>query len=102
MKSKCTTSKDGRRIYRNNFKEIIETMQIRIIENPSMCQQRKSIVEHPFGTLKHTMGHRYFLMKGKEKVTAENEYVGIGLQYEKSNECYRNYEQISYSIFKSL
>ena len=53
-------------------------MQIRIKENPSMCQQRKSIVEHPFGTLKHTMGHRYFLMKGEEKVSAENEYVGIG------------------------
>ena len=40
-------------------------------ENPSVSQQRKSIVEHPFGTLKHTMGHGYFLMRGKEKVSAE-------------------------------
>jgi len=71
LKSKCTTNKIGRRIYRNNFKEIIETMQKRMKENPSVCLQRKSIVEHPFGTLKHTMEHGYFLMKGKEKVSAE-------------------------------
>ena len=71
LKSKCTTSKEGRRIYRNNYKEIIEAMQKRMKENPSVGQQRKSIVEHPFGTLKHTMGHSYFLMKGKEKVSAE-------------------------------
>ena len=71
LKSKCTTSKEGRRIYRNNYKEIIETMQKRMKENPSVSQQRKSIVEHPFGTLKHTMGHGYFLMRGKEKVSAE-------------------------------
>jgi len=71
LKSKCTTSKDGRRIYRNNYKDIIETMQKRMKENPSLSQQRKSLVEHPFGTLKHTMGHDYFLMRGKEKVSAE-------------------------------
>ena len=71
LKSECTTSKEGRRIYRNNYKEIIEAMQKRMKENPSIGQQRKSIVEHPFGTLKHTMGHGYFLMRGKEKVSAE-------------------------------
>jgi hypothetical protein len=71
LKSKCTTSKEGRRIYRNNYKGIIETMQKRMKENQSVSQQRKSMVEHPFGTLKHTMGHGYFLMRGKEKVAAE-------------------------------
>ena len=71
LKTKCTTSKEGRRIYRNNYKEIIETMQKRMKENPPVSQQRKSIVEHPFGTLKHIMGHGYFLMRGKEKVSAE-------------------------------
>lgn len=71
LKSKCTTSEEGRRIYRNNYKEIIETMQKRMKENPTISGQRKSIVEHPFGTLKHTMGHGYFLMRGKKKVSAE-------------------------------
>jgi transposase len=71
LKSKCTTSKEGRRIYRSEYKGIIETMQKRSKENPTIAGQRKSIVEHPFGTIKHTMGHGYFLMRGKEKVSAE-------------------------------
>ncbi len=69
--SKCTTSKDGRKIYRSEYKDIIETMQKRMNENPSIASQRKSIVEHPFGTLKHTMRHGYFLLRGKTKVAAE-------------------------------
>lgn len=71
LKSKCTISVEGRRIYRSEYKDIIETMQKRMKEDPTKNQQRKSIVEHPFGTLKHNMGHGYFLMRGKEKVSAE-------------------------------
>lgn len=71
LKSRCTTSKEGRRIHRSEYKDIIEAMQKRSKENPSILQQRKSIVEHPFGTLKHTMGHGYFLLRGKRKVSAE-------------------------------
>ncbi|MFZ1290233.1 MAG: IS1182 family transposase [Melioribacteraceae bacterium] len=71
LKTKCTTSKIGRRINRTIYKDVIETMEKRMKENPSIAQQRKSIVEHPFGTLKRTMGHGYFLMRGKEKVSAE-------------------------------
>ena len=69
--SKCTTSKEGRRIYRSEYRDIIGTMQLRMKENPSPSNQRKAIVEHPFGTLKHTMRHGYFLLKGKTKVAAE-------------------------------
>lgn len=69
--SKCTTSSDGRRIYRSEYRDIIETMQIRMKENPSPSNQRKSIAEHPFGTIKHTMQQGYFLLKGKSKVAAE-------------------------------
>ncbi len=71
LKSKCTTSKDGRRINRSEYKNIIDVMQKRMKENPLIAAQRKSLVEHPFGTLKHTMRHGYFLLKGKAKVAAE-------------------------------
>lgn len=69
--SKCTTSDEGRKIYRSEYREVIETMQKRMKENPSISGQRKAIVEHPFGTLKHTMRHGYFLLRGKAKVAAE-------------------------------
>ena len=34
-------------------------------------QQRKELVEHPFGTLKHWWDQGHFLMKGLHKVRAE-------------------------------
>ena len=40
-------------------------------ENKRLMAQRKEIVEHPFGTLKRSLGYTYFLLKGMEKVTAE-------------------------------
>ena len=40
-------------------------------ENKRLMAQRKEIVEHPFGTLKRSLGYTYFLLKGVEKVTAE-------------------------------
>lgn len=33
--------------------------------------QRKCLSEHPFGTLKRSLGQYYFLLKGFAKVTAE-------------------------------
>ena len=33
--------------------------------------QRKNLSEHPFGTIKRTMGDYYFLLKTKTKVEAE-------------------------------
>jgi len=34
-------------------------------------KQRQQLSEHPFGTIKRTMGQGYFLMKGLKKVGAE-------------------------------
>jgi hypothetical protein len=34
-------------------------------------KQRKELVEHPFGTIKHWWDQGHFLMKGLEKVKAE-------------------------------
>ena len=34
-------------------------------------RQRKQLVEHPYGTIKHWMGSTHFLMKRVENVQAE-------------------------------
>jgi hypothetical protein len=34
-------------------------------------QERKKIVEHPFGTIKAVWGFKQFLCRGQEKTTAE-------------------------------
>lgn len=45
--------------------------QIHMAPDPAIIEQRKAIVEHPFGTIKRTMDAGYLLTKGKQKVTGE-------------------------------
>ena len=38
---------------------------------PQKFKLRKQLAEHPFGTIKRSMGQGYFLMRGKAKVGTE-------------------------------
>jgi transposase len=71
LREKCTRNKEGRRITRWVDEHIIEETQQRVEAHPEIMQQRKELVEHPFGTLKHWWDQGHFLMKGLEKVRAE-------------------------------
>jgi len=73
IKNKCTKSKTGRSIKVNvnhkwidNYREWIGKM-----ENMEKVKQRKTIVEHPFGTIKIMMGKFCFLLRKKHKVQIE-------------------------------
>ena len=50
----------------DNYREWIEKM-----ENMEKVKQRKTIVEHPFGTIKMIMGKFCFLLRKKHKVQIE-------------------------------
>ena len=41
------------------------------MNNNDVYKQRRCIVEHPFGTVKRTLGYNYFLRRQKENVDAE-------------------------------
>jgi transposase len=71
IKPSCTTNKKFRRIKRWEYEEIAERTEQRVRANPQVMNQRKEIVEHPFGTIKFWDDQRHFLMKGLEKVKAE-------------------------------
>ena len=45
--------------------------RIRILQNKAISSQRKCIVEHPFGTVKHDMGVRQLLLRGIRKAEGE-------------------------------
>jgi Transposase DDE domain len=49
----------------------MEEMQQRVTDNPGKVKSRKSIVEHPFGTVKRWMDQGYFLTRGLEKVRGD-------------------------------
>jgi hypothetical protein len=73
IKAKCTKSKTGRaikvnvnHIWLDGYREWIAK-----IENIEKVKHRKTVVEHPFGTIKMMMGKLCFLLRKKHKVQIE-------------------------------
>ena len=72
LKPKCTRAKKGgRRITRWVDEDILDDMERRVLERPEMTKLRKTLVEHPFGTLKRWMGVQPFLTRGLSNVKTE-------------------------------
>ena len=70
LKVKCTTGKQ-RRIKRWEQEHRLEASEALLKKNPDAMRQRKRLVEHPYGTIKHWMGSTHFLMKRLPNVQAE-------------------------------
>lgn len=72
-KDQCTTSKKGRLVHRKHDQKWIDQYRKRINSQPFkiLIKERKSIVEHPFGTIKYWMGKFPLRLRGKEKVQTE-------------------------------
>ncbi len=76
---KCTQSKyyHAERLippsaYSKQYNDLpIPLRKVHIAENKQLIQQRKCIVEHPFGTVKRNLGVSYLLLKGKQKAEGE-------------------------------
>ena len=71
LRARCTESKQGRRIMRTPEEPRLEAMAQRMEGRPGLMLQRKSVVEHPFGTMKWWWDGGYFLLKGLTKVRGE-------------------------------
>jgi transposase len=71
LRARCTESKQGRRIMRTPEEPRLEVMAQRMEEKPGLMLQRKSTVEHPYGTMKWWWDGGYFLLKGLTKVRGE-------------------------------
>jgi transposase len=61
----------GKTIERAEFDDAIEANLKRVTENRAAYQQRKEIIEHPFGTIKRSYGYYYTLLRTKRKVSGE-------------------------------
>jgi transposase len=71
LRAQCTTSKYGRKLVRWVNQEVIERLQARNRGRPELLKLRKTLAEHPFGTIKWGMNQGFFLLKGIHKVTTE-------------------------------
>lgn len=71
LKAQCTRNQGNRRITRWVDEHVLEEMAQRVTARPDIMRQRKQIVEHPFGVMKHAFGHAYFLMRRLVNVRTE-------------------------------
>lgn len=71
LRAHCTKNKYARRIMRTPEEAQVEAMRKRLAERPELMVQRKSAVEHPFGTMKRGWDADHFLLKGLEGVRGE-------------------------------
>ena len=69
IKARCTTAE--RRVRRGEHETVLESMQRRLDACPGKMRQRRSTVEHVFGTLKFWMGATHFLTKTRPRVQTE-------------------------------
>jgi transposase len=72
-KGRCTSSPQGRKIFRMEHDSDLEAMsgRMKTEEGRTLLGLRKSIVEHPFGTIKRGLDQGYMLLRGTGKVRGE-------------------------------
>jgi len=71
LRPRCTQAQGPRRVKRLINEEALERMAARVAAQPEKLEQRKALIEHPFGTLKRSWNHSHFLLRTLPKVAAE-------------------------------
>jgi transposase len=71
LKKQCTRNKANRTITREENEALMEAMAARMKAQPWKFKLRKTLAEHPFGTIKRWFGYTHFLLKGLAKVRCE-------------------------------
>ena len=78
LKQNCLSDKTNyKQMYRWESESIIDdyTTKMNTKKAKEIVKKRGSIVEHPFGTIKRTLGWDHFLVRSKKKVLGENSLI---------------------------
>ena len=78
LKSRCTRNRANRTITREANEHLMEAMAERMKAQPGKFKLRKTLAEHPFGTIKRWFGYTHFLLKGLTKVRCEWSLTTLG------------------------
>ncbi|WP_077706730.1 IS1182 family transposase [Virgibacillus dokdonensis] len=79
----CTKAKTGRNIQRWEHEELLEKLKEDTEANNATYKKRSQIVEHPFGTIKRSLGYTFFLGKGLDSVNAEAALIGVAYNFKR-------------------
>jgi len=78
LKSRCTRNQANRTITREANEHLMEALAERMKQQPAKFKLRKTLAEHPFGTIKRWFGYTHFLLKGLTKVRCEWTLTTLG------------------------
>ena len=70
IKTQCTTGKE-RRISRWAHEDVLERAERRLKKRPEVMLARRSLVEHPFGTMKSWTSSAHLLTRTLPRVSTE-------------------------------
>lgn len=82
-RDKCTSSKNGRTLQRWEHEAILEIVHEETWNKNDIYKQRRCIVEHPFGTVKRSLGYSFFLRQRTENVDAEASSMFIAYNFKR-------------------
>ena len=71
LKTHCTRNQANRTITREANEHLMEQMAERMKQQPAKFKLRKTLAEHPYGTIKRWMNFTHFSLKGLVKVRTE-------------------------------
>ena len=97
----CTSAKKGRTIQRWEHEDILDIVRQNTLDNNDIYKQRRSIVEHPFGTIKRALGYNFFLRRQIDNVDAEAASMFIAYNFKRllsmfsTLELIKKFEEIS-------
>ena len=105
----CVRGERGfRAVTRGRYATIYEETDKRTRENMDIYRRRQQIVEHPFGTVKHTMHGYYFLLRTRRKVRTEVALLFLGYNLKRVynvlgfSEIMARLDAVSHCLFRSL
>jgi len=78
LRDKCIPQKTAyKRVTRTELADMVEAhaTKMKTYRAKKIIKKRGSIVEHPFGTIKQSLGWTHFLVRGYEKVEGENALI---------------------------
>ena len=99
LKQNCLSDvTPNKQMYRWEHENIIDDYNKKMAtpKSKNIVRKRGSIVEHPFGTIKRTLGWDHFLVRGKKKVLGENALIMFTYNFK------RLLNLIGIALFKKL
>ena len=89
IKSKCTIG-ERKDLGRHQYADYAERNDERFKANPDIYKLRQLLSEHPFGTIKRTMGIRQFLMRGLTNTNGEAALIFLAYNLKRMRNIHKN------------